>query len=82
MTVIIPGVVGGGFAVDEYATASWPQWCGIKVEGTKRSSHAESVGLHRLNRRRFRVSSACGRSRSHQFAGKEGAAPPGQQCGL
>ncbi len=29
---IIPGATCRGFVVDEYATSSWPKWCGIKVE--------------------------------------------------
>ena len=35
MAAIIPGATRSGFAMNEYATTSWSQWCGIKVEGTK-----------------------------------------------
>ena len=52
-----------------------PSGVASKLNTPKRSSHAEIVGLHQLERSRFRVSSACGRSRSHRSAGKEGAAP-------
>ena len=36
MTAIIPGASCGCFAMDEYAATRWSQWCGIKVERTKK----------------------------------------------
>ena len=33
---IIPGATCHGFVVDVYGTSSWSQWCGIKVECSKK----------------------------------------------
>eukprot|EP00804_Cyclotella_cryptica_P021721 CCRYP_012894-RA/>CCRYP_012894-RA protein AED:0.42 eAED:0.42 QI:0/-1/0/1/-1/1/1/0/195 len=57
------------------AAPAGPSGVASKLKGPKRSSQAEIVRLQWLARRRFSVSSACGMSRSHLSAGKEGAVP-------